>query len=345
MGAAFFVDVNFVERPVESIRAVVCLDRDSGGILWTCEGLLGQTREAESRTVTNALATPVTDGERIYGYFGRDGLMCVSPQGKLLWKKTELMFHSKLGVGTSPVVKDNILIVVSDERESDRVLSSITVFDCLSGERLWEKERRSHKVDAAYSTPLVKSLNGREVVIVHGWYDIRGYDLKTGEELWSHPMTHEGKHLVASLVSDAKRLYLTGAKQIVALDIAKLGTDSDPLLWSAAVPGEKSSTPVVVDGLLFLVTETGTAYCLEAETGRVLWKERLEGRYFSSVLSMAGGIFFTNESGQTTVVASDRESRHLAKNSMGESIYASFVPVGKQLFARTAKHLYCIQED
>jgi outer membrane protein assembly factor BamB len=345
VGAGFFVDVNFVERPVEFIRAVVCLDRDSGETLWTCEGLRGQEAGGESRVVTHASATPVTDGERIYGYFGKDGLMCVSPEGKLLWKKTEPMFHSKFGVGTSPVVKDNVLIVVSDERESDKSSSSITAFDCLSGERLWEKERKSHKVDAGYSTPLVKSLNGREVVIVHGWYDIKGYDLETGQELWSYPMAHEGRHLVASLVSDAERLYVTGANQIFALDIAKLRTVGDPLLWSTGVPGEKSSTPVVVDGLLFLVTETGTAYCLDAKTGEVLWKEHLEGRYFSSVVATANKVFLTNESGQTTVVAIDREFRQLARDGMGESVYASFVPTGNQLFVRTSECLYCIQED
>lgn len=345
LGVAFFIDVNFVERREESVCAIICLNRESGEVLWTCEGLRGHEAGGESRVVTHASATPVTDGKRIYGYFGKDGLMCVSPEGKLVWKKTEPMFHSKFGVGTSPVVKDNILIVVSDERESDKSPSSITAFDCLSGKRLWEKERKSHKVDAAYNTPLIKSLNGREVVIVHGWYDIKGYDLKTGQELWSYSITHEGKHLVASLVSDIEHLYVIGAKQISALDLSKLGTADNPFLWSRPIPGEKSSTPVVINGLLFLVTETGPAFCLDAKTGEVLWKKRLEGRYFSSVVAMGNKVFFTNESGRTTVVTIDREFRQLAKNTLDESVYATFVPVGSQLFARTSRYLYCIQED
>jgi outer membrane protein assembly factor BamB len=344
VGAGFFIDVNFVKRPVEYIRAIICLNRDTGEIRWTCDGLRGREAGGESRVVTNASPTPVTDGERVYGYFGKDGLMSVSSGGKLLWKQAEPMFHSRFGAGTSPVVADGVLVVVSDERESDGP-SSIAGFDCLSGERLWETERKSHKVDAAYGTPLVKSLSGRKVVIVHGWYDITGYDIKTGEEAWSYPIEHEGRHLVASLVSDAQHLYVTSAKEVVALDISKLGTGTDPLVWSTTVPGEKSSTPVVVDELLFLVTETGMGYCLEAATGQVMWKQRLKGRYFSSVITMGDRVYFTSQSGQTTVVAIGREFRPLAKNSTGESVYASFVPSGSRLFVRTTKHAYSIRED
>ena len=342
LGAVFFIRISLVERPKEFVRAVICLNRDNGEILWTCEGLVGQAK-ARGRTVTHASATPVTDGERIYGYFGVDGLMCVSPEGELLWKKTEPMFYSKYGAGTSPVAKDNVLIVVSDVRKPEKSLSSIIAFDCITGEPLWKKERKSHKAYAAYGTPLIKSLNGRQVVIVHGWHDIKGYDLKTGQELWSYPMTHEGRHLVASLVSDAEHLYVMGAKQVRALDLSKLGTGSDPLLWSRTIAGEKGSTPAVAGGLLFLVTESGVAFCLEARTGRTLWEKRLGGRYYSCVVTMGDQALFTNESGQTTIVAIDKEFRQLAKNSLDEPIYASFALVGDQLFVRTAKYLYCIQ--
>jgi len=344
LGSAFFVYVNFVERPKEFVRAVLCLNRDNGRILWTCEGLVGQKR-GRNKATTYATPTPVTDGERIYGYFGEDGLMCVSPEGKIIWKKTELMFRGSFGAGTSPVLKDNALIVFSDVAESKKMRSSITAYDCTTGRPLWSKERKSHEKYAAYSTPIIKSIGGKQVVIAHGWHDVKGYHLETGQELWSYPFSHEGRHLVAGVASDAARLYVMGVEQVIALDISKLETDNNPLLWSAPIDAEKSSTPVVIDGLLFLVTETGMAFCLEAQTGKVLWEQRLRGRYFSSVLATGNQVLFTNESGQTTIVAIDREFRQLAKNSLGESIYASLAPAGNQLFVRTVKHLYCIQQD
>ena len=344
LGIAFIIQLSIVEKQGEFIRAVICLNRDRGEILWTCEGLVGQTG-GRGRTVTHAAATPVTDGQHIYGYSGEDGLVCVSPEGKLLWKKTESMFVSKYGVATSPIVKDNVLIIVSDVRESSGFGSCIIAFDCISGKVLWRKERKSHQEHATYSTPLFKALNGKQAVIVHGWYDIRAYQLKTGQELWSYPMAHEGDHLVASVVSDGDHLYVMGAKQIRAFNLLKLGTESDPLLWSKRILGEKSSTPVVANGLLFLVTEAGVAFCLDAQTGEVLWKERLKGRYYSSVVTMGKQVLFTSESGQTTIVAVSREFRQLAKNTLDESVYASFAPVANQLFIRTNRHLYCIQED
>ncbi|MEA3224540.1 MAG: PQQ-binding-like beta-propeller repeat protein [Planctomycetota bacterium] len=344
LGTAFFTRANLVEKPKEFIRAVVCLNRNSGEVLWTCEGLIGKAR-GRSRTVTYASATPVTDGKRIYAYFGEDGLMCVNQDGKLLWKKTDPLFRGQFGVGTSPVVKDGILIIVSDVEESDVSCSSITAFDCATGERLWKKERTSHEEYAAYGTPLTKTLNGKQVVIVHGWQDVKGYDLKTGRELWSFPMIHEGKHLVASLVLDAERLYVTGPEGIRALHLSQLETGSDPLGWFTAIVGEKSSTPVVIDGLLFLVTETGIAFCLDARTGEIFWKKRLRGRYFSSAVSSGNQVLFTSESGQTTIVAAGKEFRQLARNALHESVYASIAPAQDELLVRTTKHLYCIKKN
>ena len=117
LGATFVVYVRLSRGPKDFTRAIICLDRSSGQTMWTCEGLAGRAG-ARGRTVTHASATPVTDGKRIYGYFGSDGLMCVSTAGQLLWKKTEPTFASKFGVGASPVVKDSVLTVLSDVAES-----------------------------------------------------------------------------------------------------------------------------------------------------------------------------------------------------------------------------------
>jgi len=344
LGITFFIQANLVDKGDEFLRALICLDGKSGAMLWKCEGLTGKAK-GTTRTVTYASATPITDGERIFAYFGEDGLMCVSPNGRLLWKKTEPMFRGKFGVGTSPVVDDNILVLVWDVAESEEMSSSIAAFDCATGRRLWQCERMSHPEFAAYGTPLIRSLNGEQAIIVHGWYDVKAYRLETGEELWSYAIIHKGEHLVASMTCDDEHLYVMGTEKVTSLDMAKLGTGEDPLVWFRSIPGEKSPTPVVGGGLMFLVTENGMACCLDCPTGELLWKKRLPGRYYSSVTMTADRVLFTNESGRTTVVAADRQFRELARNTLGESVYASMAPDGQRLYVRTFKNLYCLGKN
>jgi len=236
------------------------------------------------------------------------------------------------------------VIIVSDVMACDDLSSSITAFEGSSGQPLWQKTRESDREYATYNTPTMVSLNGRDIVVVHGWKGIQGYDIETGQELWSYDMDHAGKHLVAGMVCDEDRLYVIGAKRVVALKLSELATGAEPLAWSRPIPDEKSSTPVLVDDLLFLVTESGMAYCLESDTGQILWKQRLKGKYFSSVVSMAGRVFFTNDAGQTTVVAVGREFKELANNRLGEPVYASLAPMGDRLLVRTGSHVCCIGE-
>lgn len=343
LAAAFLIHTQYVQKPKDFLRAVVCLDRESGEIEWICEGLTGQAR-ARGRTVTHASATPVTDGQRIYAYFGADGLMCVDKAGQLLWKRAEAMFASNFGVGTSLVLKDDILVVVSDVDASSGMASAIMAFDGASGDPLWRTERAAHKAYEAYSTPVMASSNGRDIVVVQGWRGVSGYDLQTGEEGWSFPIDYEGKHLVASPICRGDRLYLADAKQIRALDLLALEAGGDPVLWCTALSDEKSATPVEANGLLFVVTEFGRAACLDVQTGEVLWQERLRGRYYCSVMAMQDRVFFTSEAARTTAVAIDREYRPLAVNTLEGSVYASMAPAGHQLFVRTTKYLCCLEE-
>ena len=149
---------------------------------------------------------------------------------------------------------------------------------------------------------------------------------------------------MASLVCDTERLYVIGAREIRSLDLSKLETTDNPLVWSRTLRGEKSSTPIVVNGLMFLVTESGIALCLDDETGTIQWEKRLGGRYYSSVVAMANKVFFTSESGKTTIVLADRGFRILADNTLDEPVYASLVPTMNQLLVRTDRYLSCIQE-
>jgi len=343
----FFADGAYLQRTKALVRAVISLDAASGKARWVCEGLRGPQRPL-TRMNTPATSTPVTDGERVVAWFDSAGVMCVGRDGRLLWTQRELVPAPKYGIVTSPVLRDGIVVFVSDMEEPNPAngpsASWITALDVKTGRPLWRKERRGHKEFASYASPVIMSVSGTNIVCVRGWHDVQGYDLKTGNPIGHYSLELKAHHLAASPVSDGQRLLLVGASGNVCLDLAKWVAGVDPVLWTGKSRGEISATPVIADGQAYLVYEDGLATCLELGTGRVLWEKRLRGRHFSSVLAGGGRVYFCNEAGKTTVAAREREFRLLGEGDLGENIYASVAPLGNRLLIRTVRHLYCIGE-
>jgi len=350
LGAVPFASLNFLLRDRAIIRSIVCIDGDTGAILWSVEGLEakgGSLHPANS----HATPTPALDGGRLYAYFGAAGMIAVDAQSKdILWTNQELPFESPFGAAASPVVWDGFIFVVSDSEPSRGARPSepsyIVAIDRATGRIAWRRERPTvEDTHATFATPIVRRIGERDAVIAQGWEDVRGYEARSGEELWIQPLRHGGAHLVAGIAADERRLYVATARGMTALDIAKLGQGEAAVAWTQRVRevrGEKSATPVVVEGLLYIATEGGRAACLDAETGEVLWSHPLDGRIFASVFAAGEYVYFTTEEGVTTVVAQGREFRLVATNTIGEDVYASIAPIGNRLLVRGTDTLYAI---
>jgi len=148
--------------------------------------------------------------------------------------------------------------------------------------------------------------------------------------------------LVASLIFDDNRLYVTDAEEVVALDLDALEAGREPVLWSTPLSGEKIATPVVVDGLLFAVSESGSAACLDAKTGKLEWEHEFPGLFFASIVAFGQNVMFTSESGDAWLVNCSRRFLLTARNSFGEKIYATPVPQKDAILIRTLGNLYCV---
>lgn len=345
LGAVYFANNIAINSLKTHVHALVSIDSLTGAQNWLCEGLETQRHNVDTRN-TPASPTPVTDGKFIYAYFGSAGLMCADAKGSIVWTRRLPMPEGKYGAVTSPVIKAGILIVVNDVEKNgpDGTAQSSLIYaiDCTTGNLLWKKERPGHERFASYATPLILSVKGRETVVVQGWEGIGGYDLKTGDVLWRHATGHQGQHLVSSPVSDGRNLYLTGARCIKAFDLARLGTSADPLLWAVDASGERASTAIAGEGLLFTVNEAGLALCMDARTGDIFWKKRLKGMYFSSLLCMGSRIYCSNTAGRTTVISRKAAFQGLSENSLAGEIKATPAPLADQLLIRTSDALYCI---
>ncbi len=334
---------NYLPKEPRLERGIVCVDRQTGAIQWKCGGLfaLGETMHSDNSPAT---PTPATDGERIYAWFGTPGLLCTNTKGERLWLNTELPYKTREGVASSPILCQGKVIILS-ESDAGNFLAAI---DGITGKTAWRtiRTKKQHSFAGNCRTPNIVRIAGQEVIVVWGYEDVSGYDPKTGRELWSHPVEEVGTggNPVASAVSEGNLLFLFGPYQASCLDLARQG-DTDKLLrWKTrSDDGAQCPSPVLSKGLLFAVSDNGSAYCLDAVTGKELWRKDLEQQHYASVIALGDAVYFCGTQGLTTVVACDRTFRLLAQNDLNEPTYASFAPADNTLFVRTRQNLYCLR--
>ncbi len=345
LGALYFVDANYLRRTKDLVRAVVCLGLEDGRVRWTATGLSGPQRPLTAMN-TPATPTPATDGQRVVASFASAGLMCVDREGRLLWSKAELASEPIYGTATSPLLHDGVVVVVNDVEEGKESAggprSWIAALDVHTGALLWRRERTGHPRFAGYATPIIETRGATNVVWVVGWQGIEGYALRTGDTVGRHSYELTAHHLAASPAIEGDRLFVTGATRHLCLDLTKLRGGGDPVVWSQPARGEVSASPVVADGLAFIVAENGQASCLDLATGQRLWERRLPKRHFASVVATGNQVYFSSENGGISVVARQADLNVLAENSLGERIYATPAPVGERLLVRTVDHLWCL---
>src|SRR5438094_12470 len=159
--------------------AVLAVRRKSGKILWRQTVDRGLPHEAGHVSASLASASPVTDGERVFAFFGSRGLYCLDINGKLLWKKNLGQMHTKHGhgEGSSPALHGDTLIVNWDHEDE----SFLVALDKRTGNQRWKVARAE---DTSWATPIVVEHRGQAQVIVPGTHRLRGYDLATGAVLW-----------------------------------------------------------------------------------------------------------------------------------------------------------------
>lgn len=340
LGASFFVRVNYVRTNSHMERAIVSLDRQSGAVAWTLRGLNGPHPPTDGR---NSAATPtaVTDGRLVCAYFGTPGVMCADADGRLAWSRADLPYDGLYGVGFSLVLADGLLVIARDRPEGVAVVDAL---DAATGASRWTRSFATKpRLTGNSRTPIVREVDGEPVLILWGWEYVTALALRSGEPVWSYRSKSDGD-MVSSATSDAERLYLSDMAGTVALDVASLAAGRDPVRWRNKARANCVS-PVVVNGLLFTVSDTGIATSMRTDTGETVWQARLPGHYFASLIASPAAVYFTNSDGLTTVIAADGSFRRLAQNDVGEATLASMAIADGDLFIRSARHVYAVSRQ
>jgi outer membrane protein assembly factor BamB len=344
-------------KPPESEHQwkVVCLDLDDGRVLW--EQMPHQGIPTTTHHIKNSFAseTPVTDGQRVYAYFGNVGVFCYDLDGKLLWKKEIEPRKSRYGWGTaaSPVVHQDRLYLVNDNDEESYLLA----LDAKTGEQVFRVERDEK---SNWATPYVWKNSQRTEIIVPGTGRNRSYDLE-GRPLWElGPMS---SITIAMPYSSGDTLYITSGyvldknKPVYAIrpggsgdiSLADEATSNEFIAWSQPAAGPYNPSTLLYGDFMYVLYDQGFFACFDALTGlEVYAKKRIpEGRAFTaSPWAYDDKVFCLNEDGVTFVIAAGGEFEILHTNKLADDDMCMATPAiaGDKLLIRTAARLYCIQK-
>jgi outer membrane protein assembly factor BamB len=325
------------------IRAV-CLDEASGKILHDVELFAIADPQPIHKLNSFASPSPVLAGERLYCHCGDFGAACLdAATGEVLWRNRELRLNHENGPGSTPVVWQDKLIVHLDGSD----VQSIAAYDTATGKLAWQTPRSGTLRDdpqlkKAYGTPLILPLEGRDVVLSPAADWLYAYDPATGRELWKMGYGVLGFSIVPRPVVAGELVLLSTSfmqPELLAVKLAGAATAPE-IVWREKKGAPTMASPLVVDGLLFMVSDKGIATCLEAATGERVWTERLGGNVSSSPLFADGRIYVGNRDGETFVIRPRREFELLATNHLEGGIFATPAAVGRAIYLRTEHALY-----
>lgn len=336
-------------------RLLLCLDLKDGKTLWS-KGIAGvpknQVPAGSKLHNKNTLAssTPATDGKSVYAIFwdGREMFLCAYDfAGKELWKADLGPFTGQHGVGCSPIIVGDKVVINNDQDGTAKLVG----VDTKDGKIAWETPRKAFRT--CHSTPFVLEQNGTTRVIVSSTAGLAGYDPSNGKEMWAYTWKFSNKSLrtVGSPIYTQGILVAasgdgSGDRHTIAVRLEDKGDAATTnLLWQSE-DGKMPYVPTFLangDYLYFVDDKVGTAVCLEAKTGKVVWeKEKLVGTTTASPVLIDGKVYAVSEKGDVHVFAADPTFKEIATNSLREGVMASPAVANGRLLIRGSSHLFCI---
>lgn len=322
--------------------AVQAFRRDDGKLAW--EYVFDARHPLQPVHIKHNLASPscVTDGKLVYAWMGTGQLVALTMDGRLAWQRDLAEdfgpFEILWGHGSSPLLYKDLLILLCDHQSRAYLLA----LDKRDGKRKWLVDRGKDR--RSYATPLIVPGRNGDEMIINTSERIEALDPATGQLLWyagepnrvpvPTPVFHDG-------VLYASRGYNSGP--YMALKTSGRGNVSEShTIWKVNTGAPYVSSLLYYRGLIWMATEGGIVSCVDAATGKTLWKERFGGVFSASPVAAEGRVYLINEDGDAWVLQAGREMKILAKNTLGERTLASPALAGGRIYLRTDESLFCI---
>jgi outer membrane protein assembly factor BamB len=324
------------------VRHVIALNRQSGKLLWKTDHAAKLPEQDRIRDGHGyASSTLASDGERLYAFFGKSGVLALDLAGKTQWQADVGSGLNGWGSAASPVLHGN-LVIINASVESD----SVVALDKRTGREVW----RAGGIKESWNTPiLVQTPAGKTELVLAIQGKVLGLDPASGEQLWSCD-TDIPWYMVPSLVAHEGVVYCIGGRGGGGALAVRTGGSGDVTdshrLWHSN-KGSNVSSPIYHQGHLYWAHESqGILYCADAKTGKVLYEERLSrpDQFYSSPVLADGKIYYVGRGGRTFVVAAQPKYELLANNEPLERSTFNACPIvaDGRLLLRSDKALWCI---
>jgi outer membrane protein assembly factor BamB len=323
---------------------VLAFDLATGKQLWERTAYDGTAFDDRHKRSSYAAATPVTDGTRVYAYFGPEGVYAYDFQGNLVWKTSVGQFPLLgMGTGTSPLLHQNLLIIQRDENAGEN--SFIAALDTATGKEVWRTRRT---VEASWSTPVLVDADGRTELVTNGSQLVVGYDPATGRELWRAKGV-ESNAIHTPLVGRGLVIATAGfpAKRVIAIRPGGSGdiTGTDRIAWQYDKGTAYVVSPILYGDYVYLVSDKGILTCLDAKTGEVKYdggRVPVPASFMASPVAVRDRLLLTSIDGDTYVIRAGPTHEVIGTNAIGEPVYASLAVSQGRILVRGASHLFCI---
>ncbi|WP_319501557.1 PQQ-binding-like beta-propeller repeat protein [uncultured Draconibacterium sp.] len=330
-----------------------CFDLETGKLLNEQTIFTAEDPQRIHGTNSYATPTPCVDEGHVYVHYGSFGTACVDTKNfEVIWKRDDMPCDHMQGPASSPILYKDKLIVHLEGTVDPYVIA----LDKKTGETIWKSVRPKEIYDTlepvyrkSYQTPIVITVNNRDLLISNSAYMCFAHDVTTGEVVWSfkygydstvsQPLFYNGLVFVNS-----GWIFLDGVPYFTrqyAIDPTGEGDVTEThQVWMYEDEVPQIPTPVIVDGKMYMVHDRGMVTCLDAMTGEVIWKEKLRGNFNSSPIYAGGNIYFINVKGFCTIIKPGDSFQKVAENDIGETVKAVPVFVGNKMLLRSQNHLF-----
>ncbi|MBL9126549.1 MAG: PQQ-binding-like beta-propeller repeat protein [Verrucomicrobiales bacterium] len=317
-----------------------------------------------------ASPTPAAEEGRVYVTFGSPGTAAIDAEsGKVLWERRDFVCNHYRGAGSSPILHGDLLVMHFDGSDHQFLVA----LDKKTGKTVWRVERSVDFQDLgpdgkpmtegdfrkAFATPHVADIDGVPTLISQGAKATYAYVPATGAEIWrveerqnhsgsTRPVLGHGMIFVPTGFSQGQLLAIRPGKKGESLDANATPAEGAAktqlgIAWRSKRSIPKKPSLLLHEGLLFGIEDGGVATCWDAKTGETIWNERVGGNHSASPMIADGRIYFFSEEGKSAVVATAREYKKLAENTLGDGFMASPAVHGNALILRSRTHLYRVE--